>query len=85
MDLIQDLLEDDCEKDSNKLLSLSAMIVIKTRTDELGDKNRHRFAYIFRNAAFLLENEEYVNKSLWDVFWGKKPNMKATIKGDENV
>ena len=85
MDLIRDLLEDDPEKDLNKLLSLSTMIAIKVRTDGLEDENRHRFAYIFRNAAFLIENEKYVDKSLWDVFWGKKPNVKTTIKEDENV
>jgi hypothetical protein len=82
--LIRDLLEDDPEEDLEKLLSLSTMIAIKVRTDGLDDKKRRRFAYIFRNAAFLIENEKIVNESLWNVFWGKTTDVKSKT-GEDNV
>ena len=81
--LIQDLVEEDPDKDLEQLMALSATIAIKLQLGGLDGKKRKRFATIFRKIASKIETEAVVNVSLWGAFWGKSPDVKGHV--DINV
>ena len=82
--LVKDLLETDFNSNVLEMLSLSAMIAIKLKTDELGDSERRRFASVFRSVAFLIENEPVSKGSLLDAFLGKTTRVRKKV-GSDNV
>jgi hypothetical protein len=79
--IIKDVLETASDKDLEKMLSLSAGIVLKLKTKKLSDESRARFVTLYRRIARHLEIEPYVNSSLWKTFW----RIKSTGRDKKNT
>jgi|SRR5215212_10579484 hypothetical protein len=84
--LIHELLMANAGKDSKDLdlLSLSAYIAIKVQLTDISNKDRKKFAALFRNIALKVENKDFSNVSSWMLF-GIRKRIPKDRKVDENV